>query len=288
MERKQKKSFVRVHAVRKKFTLIELLIVISIIAILAGMLLPALNRVKQTAQGIACKSNLKQIGLAQSLYSGDYEDWIVPGKIAAATFWQMLLSYGKNPIWNKAERDAAGRSPYGLKYDGYFQGSDFIRPSAKNSFECPAEQRGFAPVSGFAFHYGINLHLSGYIGVSGYGADTVYLRKIQAITRPSIAIFSADCNREVTENFIYGIAQIRYRHGAGNDSRYSAGGGALPSPMPSTGSVANLIYMDGHADSASAQALAQVKRTASETTFDNVVYNALKAGIRSTQGTNPN
>lgn len=102
--------------------MIELLIVVAIIAVLAGMLLPALNRAKQTAQGIACRSNQKQIGLAQGLYSGDNADWIVPGKMkpGSSSVWQLMLSYGGDPGYDLASRTAAGRSPYGLKYDGYF------------------------------------------------------------------------------------------------------------------------------------------------------------------------
>ena len=70
------------------FTLIELLIVIAIIAILAGLLLPALNQARQKAISINCLSNLKQIGYIQQTYANDYKEFLYCGMENVAYFWQ--------------------------------------------------------------------------------------------------------------------------------------------------------------------------------------------------------
>jgi prepilin-type N-terminal cleavage/methylation domain-containing protein len=168
---------------RYGFTLVELLVVIGIIAVLIGILLPALRKTRQAAQAVACQSNLRQIGLGIRLYTENNEGVLPACGDDGDTFSPILMpdkmGWASDALW----MNAVSRSTFGKTYNELQLAS--VQPGGKplpnegdhHVLICPSAPRA-AAVPGAAND---SVTPDGYFQMYGYvnngGALTVEPRK---------------------------------------------------------------------------------------------------------------
>lgn len=150
------------------FTLVELLVVIALLAILAGLLSPALKKARDSARGIQCINNLRQIGAAFMQYANDHDDIIAPWRLGTYSYRNYVGRYEENGTLGNAPGWGGYIYPY-LGGKGHWK-----------VFVCPSDPRA------------AERNLTDYTSNGGQGTGASYSMNTSSADDPGHQGLSAD------------------------------------------------------------------------------------------------